>query len=268
MNIKYVYSNRDDSLSINFNDEDYTLHVSENGFYKFLDAVKSNIENNVLLIIDELKYIESLIKNRKLSNDLKIENGNLVYKGFTLSHFLYERTIKILEELQPDEYSSYIRFLEKLSENGSKKVIDNLLQFIEKGALSITQDGDFYSFKAVRPDYYDKHSGKILNRIGEPVSVPRWTVDSNVEQDCSQGLHTGIASYVANFGSKNDRYLITTVNPYDVVCVPTHGAWEKLRCCQYYVLCEITKDELFMFQNSERNNFIINTNVIKSKYAK
>lgn len=76
------------------------------------------------------------------------------------------------------------------------------------------------------------HTGHIPNPVGAVVEMARTQVDGDREVGCSQDLHVGTYEYAISFGSK---LLICTVNPRDVVSVPSCSAFQKLRTCRYQV---------------------------------
>lgn len=68
--------------------------------------------------------------------------------------------------------------------------------------------------------------------LGQPVSMPRSECDNDPNSSCSRGLHAKSISYGMGFGSNS---LVTLVNPYNVVAIPT-GEYSKMRCCEYFPL--------------------------------
>jgi hypothetical protein len=82
--------------------------------------------------------------------------------------------------------------------------------------------------------FLDKHSGKIEQRLGDLVVMPRSECDNDPHNSCSHGLHVGNPEYVNSFGSSDDVVLIALVSPTDVIAVPSEDA-RKMRVCQYFI---------------------------------
>jgi hypothetical protein len=135
-----------------------------------------------------------------------------------------------------------LNFLEKLYMNPSYRAINELYTFLQHKFLPITPDGYFLAYKAVRPDFMDKYSGKFDNSVGNHVRISRRRVDDNCEQGCSYGLHVGAIDYVKSYGASGDKVVICKVHPADVVSVPLDSEHQKVRCCGYEVVGEYDGD--------------------------
>lgn len=107
--------------------------------------------------------------------------------------------------------------------------------------LPLTPDGCFLAYKAVRADYYDIHSGTVLNKPGVPIErLKRDQVDPDADKECSRGYHVGTYAYAKSFGSigsTSNKLLIVKVNPADIVSFGK-GCYEKLRVCYYTIVSE------------------------------
>lgn len=131
------------------------------------------------------------------------------------------------------------RFFQRLTSNPSNKVFTQLAAFIHScPGISIDNDGYVRAFKGVRDDYYDVHSHTNLNLPGTSHEMPRNKVEDDPNKPCGQGLHLGSLSYATSWG---DRVVVCKVDPADVVSVPKDHSHQKLRCCKYEVLHEVSK---------------------------
>jgi hypothetical protein len=97
--------------------------------------------------------------------------------------------------------------------------------------------GEEISFK---PGHHGRYGMDI--RLGTPVTMPRQLCDSNIENDCSYGLHIGSFKYVKSFGQRMDTILACLVNPMDIVALPQYDT-SKIRCCRYMPYAIIERDE-------------------------
>lgn len=90
--------------------------------------------------------------------------------------------------------------------------------------------------------YTDGYTGKFTIKIGEPVTMPRKDCDSKQENTCSRGLHVAGRSWLQN-GYFGNTSLIVLVNPADVVAVPPNDSYGKMRCCAYYPVALVERNQ-------------------------
>lgn len=129
-----------------------------------------------------------------------------------------------------------LNFVERLYNNVSMRVRQELLHFIKLNGLTIDSDGFILTYKAVRNNYMDKWEGKYNNSPGSVVEMPRDEVNDNCDIGCSRGLHSGALTYVHDYGHGDDRIIIVKIDPADVVSVPKDCSFKKIRCCKYTVI--------------------------------
>lgn len=111
------------------------------------------------------------------------------------------------------------------------------------------EDGNIIGYKAVREDWFDKYSAQISNKVGETVKLDRRLVDDDRMKDCSYGFHVGSKSYVSSFGYQDKDHVVeVVVNPKNIVSVPSEGAANKIRVCEYFIKQELPWEE---FMNLE-----------------
>jgi hypothetical protein len=79
-------------------------------------------------------------------------------------------------------------------------------------------------------------------KLGQPVTMPREQCDSNINRECSYGLHIGSYEYVHNFANPGDIILACLVNPTDIVALPAYDT-SKIRTCEYTPYAIIERDE-------------------------
>ena len=200
---------------------------------------KQNIKDRDWASLKKNIDIESAVRDY-VSGDVKVENGQVYFKGEPVHNLVVDRIMQFMRENMP--FEPLINFLKNLMLNPSFRARQELYKFLENENLPITEDGHFLAYKAVRNDWMDIYSGKIYNGIGSIVKMARYSVDDNCNNGCSSGLHAGSLEYVRGYGNDQSKYLIVKINPADVVSVPSEDC-RKLRTCQYVVLSEF-KDKL------------------------
>lgn len=203
---------------------------------------------------DEIKNLFNVKERafRFVGKKLKLVRGQFTFNGEPLVHPICEKILSFVQDGLPA--LPLIKFLENLLANPSFKARQRLNNYVEKYSFPISDDGCFFAYKAVRSDFLDKFSGKISNKPGATVSMERKNVDDNGENGCSFGLHVGNFDYVRNYGSGEDKFILVKVNPADVVSCPNDSSFQKIRVCKYYVVKEVSKDEVVQFTKHYQND--------------
>lgn len=140
--------------------------------------------------------------------------------------------------------SALCRFIGHLDRNPSKRSVESLYDWVEANGLTINTDGFIVAYKGVGNDGLSIHSGtaavdgvvyngRIPNRVGSVVTMPRNEVHDDPRVGCHTGLHVGSHGYASSFGA---RLLTCVVDPADVVSVPTDCGAAKMRVCRYTVV--------------------------------
>ncbi len=216
------------------NGESHTANADHPNFTKMIEAWKNKDADGFLKLVD----IPASIK-LYTSNKISIKDGFVYYGNSVLHNTLTERILAFMNEGLP--FQPLLNFLENLVDNPSKRAVDELYNFLEKFGITITEDGYFLAYKRVRDDWYDFHSGTILNSIGSTITVPRNSVNEDWGQACAEGLHVGAIEYVQGFNT-GGHILIVKVNPRDVVSVPMDASFTKCRVCEYQIIKEYEGD--------------------------
>lgn len=204
-------------------------------------AILKNIKAKNWVKVQELMSpLKAIIKYGKGKLAVTVTDNIVTYKGAAVDDLLSQRIITMMQQNLPIDY--LLHFIDKTRENPSFRAQKELYGFIEYGQLPITQDGDFLARKVVRPDFLDKHSGKVLYKIGSTVSMPRRLVDDNPQNTCSHGLHVYSKEYGKQFASHGDKFLLVKINPKDVVAVPPDYSNTKMRVCSMFVVQELTDE--------------------------
>lgn len=212
----------------------HTINSTHISYEKIKEAIKANDWTAVQDLIEPKKVILNYG-----SGNIAIQGDKMFWKGTEFHNSLADRVISMYQEGFPIE--PMIAFMENLMSNPSKRAVDELYGFLEKGKLPITPDGHFLAYKMVRDDYKDCHSGTFDNSVGQVVEMERNQVDDDKNRTCSSGLHFCSREYLNNFGG--ERIMILKINPRDVVSIPADYNDTKGRCSRYEVVDEIDKEK-------------------------
>ena len=241
----------------------HTVSKSHIAYNKLLNAIKAGEWETVQDIIEPKQVVLNFGQG-----NVSIEGDKIFWKGREMHNALTKRLVAMIQEDFPVE--PLIAFMENLMENPSKRAVNELYGFLEKNTLPITSDGCFLAYKKVRQDYFDVHSGTVLNKpaaymtdedtaaleeaVGKNnevtvavedgvtvVSMERNLVDDDQNRTCSTGLHFCSQDYLRSFGG--ERIVILKINPRDVVSIPNDYNDSKGRCARYEIVDEIDKDK-------------------------
>lgn len=234
---KVAYIKTRNGLTLTLKGRAYSVSAEDEYYDKTVDLVKNGgTEDEILDFMEqEVNKIKSALKVLD-GTDVAVADGVVTYKGDPLHNTLTNRMLEMLEE--GFDLGPLGRFLQNLMQNPSKRAVDELYGFMEKGELPITPDGHFLAYKAVRADFKDIHSGTFDNSIGQVCEMPRNKVDDDKSRTCSTGLHFCSVDYLKHFASRDGHVMILKINPKDVVSIPADYNDTKGRCAKYTVIGE------------------------------
>jgi len=216
---------------------------SHPNFRKILDRIKREKFGGIEKLFD-------LGHEIKKDFGFEIRGGQVYWNGEVVNTTLTRTILDFKAKGYP--IKNLVNFFVLLQENPSKEARESLYDYLSKNLLPIDSEGYFYGVKAIRSDWMDKFSGKVSNRVGNYVSMPREAVSKDPNQCAGAGLHCGNSHYVKGYGGANDRFILVKVHPKDVVIVPREG--DKIRLCAYTVVREITRDTLEFVSNVASKN--------------
>lgn len=242
-----------DYVTFMLNGQQVTVEATDVGFKDVVEAIKDNNEQLLAdiaknrLNVSKAGYIKVFGDNVVLSED-----GKVLVDGQEVCGVLSER-IRGHHELGLS-VEPLVAFLRQVKLNPSARSRLELFDFLEDKNLPLDNDGCFYAYKCVGPDYWSKTAGmtvltkgvvddkgRIFNGIGEVIECERSEVDDDRTNECSFGLHAGRLEYATRvFYSPGDKVVIVKINPKDVVSVPKDYNASKLRTCAYTVVEDYT----------------------------
>jgi hypothetical protein len=220
------------NIVVIIDNQPYTVTSTHIGYEKLKQAIKDNDWDAVKQVVDPAKEILSYG-----AGHVAVQGSKVFYKEREMSGVLTNRLIEMYQDGFPVE--PLIMFMENLMQNPSKRAVEELYGFLEKGNLPLTPDGHFLAYKKVRADFLDIHSGTMSNAPGTVVKMERNEVDDDQNRTCSAGLHFCSKEYLAHFGGHDSRTVILKINPRDVVSIPADYNATKGRACRYEVIGEL-----------------------------
>ncbi|UDL15979.1 hypothetical protein QEH42_gp239 [Microbacterium phage Pumpernickel] len=209
----------------------------------YLTSNVTHDESHIVALAEPIQAAAE--KLTSLTSRISREGSALLFDGEGIEGEFVEHILKLLDQKGEDsDWLSYVRFLERLQNNPSKKSRKHLGAFVLTHGLSITSDGMLVAYKGVSSDGRSVHSGfgivngrtyandRLPNEVGSVIEIPRHMVDDDRSVACSTGLHVGTYDYASAFAS---RLLTALVDPADVVSVPFDHSDAKVRVAKYTV---------------------------------
>lgn len=233
MKIPYVLTNN--SISLNFQGNPYSFVKGSPQYAVITKMIDAGQEDQIPSVLSTAGALAVATDQRYTVEDdklfLNLESG----QRWQVPENLAQRIIAHLGHNLP--VNSWINFAKRLSNNPSKKSVDQLFGYLEKHHFAITEEGNFIAYKRVRSDYKDIYTGTMDNSPGTVVSMPRSEVNDDPEQTCSRGLHVAAYDYAANcYGNRTGILLAVEVSPEDVVSIPVDYSNMKMRTRSYFVI--------------------------------
>lgn len=228
------------------NGRPYSLGADHPNFRTVQEKLLDGCDDLVELI--RLADIPTAI-NRASHGTITVVGNTVAYRGEELHNIWTDKLLAFMDAELP--FSPVLKALDSLMKNPSMRARNRLPLFVEKNKLGFLADGRIVGLKAVRNDYMDKHSGTVVNKPGIPITpMERYDIDDDPSTHCSKGYHVGSWDYVANFGRRDDRYLLCAFWPENVVAVP-NDMTTKVRLTHYEILQELQRSEIdaFISQN-------------------
>jgi len=230
------YSYTGGSLSLFVDDDVFSIADDHPNFSKILAAVRSQSWAAVSELVNLSKAVIDFLSP---TQRLKLEGGAITFDGEVLTGSVINHLFRLKNE--GFDVSPLLAFVERLQDNPSFRVREDLFDWLQNGQMPITPDGFILAFKIVGQDYLDLYSHTFDNSVGKTVEVDRRKVDDNIENTCSRGLHFCSRGYLPHYGNGGSRVVIVKIDPMDVVAFPRDYNLSKGRACRYEVIGEVPR---------------------------
>lgn len=239
--IPHILTN--DNLVLRINGENKTVDRSHPQFEWIVAAVRAGADPQSVL--DRLDIRQVLIR----VGNIVIDGERVTYKGANIGGYFVTKIVEFAAAGR--DVTRLLKGLDRLQENPSYRIREQLYRFLERGNIAWDDDGRFLAYKKIRSDYTDVHTGTIDNSVGNVVEMDRRNVDDDPEQTCSRGLHVCSQEYLHNFSGA--RVVVVAVDPADVVAIPIDYNHTKMRVCRYEVREEVALDRVSSYERDYYN---------------
>jgi hypothetical protein len=198
-------------------------------------------------VADLINLVQAVAKKfERLTTRVSISGDQVYFDGDPVNNTLTAQIVRFLNEGW--DFEGLVNFYEKIAANPSAHSRDQLYTWLEAHNFTIDKDGFILMYKGVRDNgdgtYGSIHAGPAIvngqevngivpQTIGDTVEFPRSKVNADPSQGCSTGLHASNFDYARSFTT--GAVLTVSVDPADVVSVPTDCDAQKVRVCRYTV---------------------------------
>lgn len=225
-------------------------HPKFDALYDYLWGVEGEPDEDE--VWDIVNKADRLISDfAKLSDNVEYRHGSILFDGDVVDNSLTRHILRMIDD-GDENYTNFVAFLENLATNPSKISRLQLFRWLDGRDFTITDDGCFLGYKGINRDGLSVHGGgayvdgvwvdgRVPNKKGTVITLPRSQVDNNRAVGCSTGLHVGTWDYASKFAQTT---LLVKVNPRDVVSVPSDSNDQKLRVCRYVVVGDEQEEEV------------------------
>lgn len=237
---------RDDELIVAINGYPYIISHEDPYFDEIVEYIEDKDEEALINLLSRKARSKQMFSALQ-EYDISYDGSEYSYKGQLIPMNLNAYLASAMDNSRgnPSAYLPVVRFIQRLYKNPSHDTRQRLFSFMDHNSMPIDADGCFLAYKGVRHDYRDKHTGTILNRPGDIVSLADWSnVDTDSAVTCSKGLHACSIDYLSFWYGGSDRIVSVAIAPEHVGAIPTDYNQAKLRCLRYKVVADITDQYL------------------------
>ena len=224
-----------------------SAHSSHPNYAKIREGVLANDES-VFPLFDLSLTVG--MKFERLTERITVANGMIYLDGERVDNALTKQVVRFIMD-GVDDWKPLVNFFEKVMNNPNENSREELYTFIRENDLTITDNGMIVGYKGLQKNglfYYSGqsgtaivdgvvHTGKIPQRVGSVVEMPRSEVVYEPNYACHIGLHVGNFDHAQSYG---DSRFAVHVDPRDVVSVPNSG--QKMRVCRYVIVSDMQSE--------------------------
>lgn len=174
--------------------------------------------------------------------NLEVDEDGVLFEGKKLPKEIAFFVLDAVRAGNKNDVERFAKFLNNLLENPSYRAVQTLYPFIKHNDITITDDGMILAWKRITHDFKDVYTKTIDNSVGSIVKVRRNEVEEDSNKTCAKGLHLCAKHYLKSYSG--EVVVQCLLHPRDVVAVPLDYNGSKLRCCEYKVIRDVTKEWL------------------------
>ena len=235
---------------------------THSNFDEILEAAIAGDEE-VYDLIDTGRAIQRRFEDTTYGR-VSVRNGQVFFDDDVMDNSLTKTILRFLDEGL--DFKPLVHFFEKVMANPQPESREQLYRWLEHHEFPLDEDGNIIAYKSVQSSgdgVYKSISsgrafvngkeinGRIPQKIGDWVTMPRSEVQHDPNVACHVGLHAGTYQYASGFSG--DTLMHVSISPTDVVSVPHDSTSQKVRVCRYEVIGFANKqwDSALFYRHSE-----------------
>ena len=181
---------------------------------------------------------------------ISLTDAGIQFMGELVNSYMTERIMR--HHAEGVDVAPMLAFMDRVMNHPILGIQQDIYKWCEKGDMPFTAEGHIIAYKKVREDYRSYHSSPdgthLHHPIGGFVEMERSAVDPRRNNTCSTGLHFCSYDYLNAYqGANTGRILILSIDPQDVIAIPTDYNQTKGRACRYRIIGELPQDQAQKF---------------------
>ena len=181
---------------------------------------------------------------------ISLTDAGIQFMGELVNSYMTERIMR--HHAEGVDVAPMLAFMDRVMNHPILGIQQDIYKWCEKGDMPFTAEGHIIAYKKVREDYRSYHSSPdgthLHHPIGGYVEMERSAVDPRRDNTCSTGLHFCSYDYLNAYqGANTGRILILSIDPQDVIAIPTDYNQTKGRACRYRIIGELDHDQAQKF---------------------
>ncbi len=181
---------------------------------------------------------------------ISLTDAGIQFMGELVNSYMTERIMR--HHAEGVDVAPMLAFMDRVMNHPILGIQQDIYKWCEKGDMPFTAEGHIIAYKKVREDYRSYHASPdgthLHHPIGGFVEMERSAVDPRRNNTCSTGLHFCSYDYLNAYqGANTGRILILSIDPQDVIAIPTDYNQTKGRACRYRIIGELDHDQAQKF---------------------
>lgn len=235
--LPYLFTEK--SVTIFTGSDQQSVPSTHIAFEDIKSAIRKGAWDDIPSLLDSAKAVREFLGT---SGHLTLVDGVILWDNEPITGAAIDHIFRMKAE--GFDAAPLIAFVERLQANPSMRVRTDLFDWLIGGNMPITPDGYVLAFKKVNNDYKDYRSKTFSNKIGDVCEVDRASVDDDIENTCSYGLHFCSRGYLPHYYGNQGHVMAVQIDPADIVAFPRDYNLTKGRCRKYTVVGEVPEAEV------------------------
>lgn len=247
VNFKYASIDGDEFLTLFA--PDGTVSCATRDTHSNFDDLVALAKNGDESVYDEAEVGKSVQRrfNDVVEGRVAIRNGRVYFDDDLMDNALTKAIIAFYDE--GEDFTPLVRFFDNVMANPQPESREQFYRWVEHHDFPISDEGEIVAYKSVASTGGDTYlsissgrafvngtevNGRIPQKVGDIVTMPRSEVQHDPHVACHVGLHAGTWDYASTFSG--DTVMFVRINPRDVVSVPHDCTSQKVRVCRYEII--------------------------------